>query len=401
MDLSNEVIRSYYMDFFRCAGCSQGFEYEILSNRPITLPICGHTMCKGCIDIIHSHDQRKCPQDEILFGINHTTITELPINYSLLMILYHSSKKRYKDFPSYIQLDNDEKSFFKQIEEHLGELILIIKRIINDNKCLSKFSHSTIRKIFSLLNSQYINHEGRLEFIKRARSLGEHICIDFILLYQNLQVLKTNLALFLGLQDGQFLEPDMQEKVLKLILLYLRCDGIPSEKHLIHSIVQKIQGNNPGSIKPSIELIVHLLIGVPCFQIIQVGNSPSIQLIPEFGNYARIRHAYNSSIIQMTMNNGFSISSEKWSTLLYGNIQHDSMIRSIMDEFSTLTSFNRTIEQFQYIIQCNGNPSEHLLTAEACFIYLSQINSCDATSSSWSAVIATLKYVKRYFNIFN
>jgi len=41
-----------------------------------------------------------------------------------------------------------------------------------------------IRKIFSLLNSQYIDCVGRLKFLKAALSLGEHKCIDFILHHQ-------------------------------------------------------------------------------------------------------------------------------------------------------------------------------------------------------------------------
>jgi len=77
---------------------------------------------------------------------------------------------------------------------------------VNDKQCQSKFSRSTIRKIFNLLHSQYINDEGCLKFLKSARSLGEYKCIDFILHYQNPQQLKNNLESVIGLQHGQFLE---------------------------------------------------------------------------------------------------------------------------------------------------------------------------------------------------
>jgi hypothetical protein len=76
------------MEFLRCAGCSQDFEYENPLYRPITLPICGHTMCKGCIDIICN--QTTCPQDQVSF--ENTPIGELPTNYPLLFILYDPSK---------------------------------------------------------------------------------------------------------------------------------------------------------------------------------------------------------------------------------------------------------------------------------------------------------------------
>ncbi len=61
------------MEFLCCARCSHDFEYENSLYHPITLPVCGHTMCRQCIDIICNDDQ-------------------LPINYPLLMILYDPSK---------------------------------------------------------------------------------------------------------------------------------------------------------------------------------------------------------------------------------------------------------------------------------------------------------------------
>ncbi|CAF4500377.1 unnamed protein product [Rotaria sp. Silwood2] len=63
--------------------------------------------------------------------------------------------------------------------------------------------------MFGLLHSQYINNEGCLIFIQAARNLGENICIDFILHYQNLQELKNNLESALDLEQGQFPEPGL------------------------------------------------------------------------------------------------------------------------------------------------------------------------------------------------
>ncbi|CAF4741286.1 unnamed protein product [Rotaria sp. Silwood2] len=90
MSLSKQSIQSYYMEFLRCAKCSHDLQYENPLYYPITLPICGHTMCKQCINIIRN--ETKCPQDQISFKINHTPNDQLPINYPLLMIFYDSSK---------------------------------------------------------------------------------------------------------------------------------------------------------------------------------------------------------------------------------------------------------------------------------------------------------------------
>jgi len=59
----------------------------------------------------------------------------------------------------------------------------------------------------------------------------------------------------------------MQEKVLKSILLFLKYRQIPSEKNLVHSVVHKVEGYDPGSIIPSVIRIVKLLSGVPCFEV--------------------------------------------------------------------------------------------------------------------------------------
>lgn len=49
------------MKLLRCAKHLGDFEYENPLYRPIILPICGHTMCKKCIDLICN--ERKCLQN--------------------------------------------------------------------------------------------------------------------------------------------------------------------------------------------------------------------------------------------------------------------------------------------------------------------------------------------------
>ncbi len=51
-----------------------------------------------------------------------------------------------------------------------------------------------IRKIFSLLNSQYIDRADRLKVLKAMRSLGERICIDFILHHKSCQEVTDDLG---------------------------------------------------------------------------------------------------------------------------------------------------------------------------------------------------------------
>ena len=88
MSPSNQPLQPYYNEFLRCTICSHDFEHDNSLYRPITLPICGHTMCGQCIDIIRN--QNKCPQDQVSFGCNSVPLDQLPTNYPLLILLFDS-----------------------------------------------------------------------------------------------------------------------------------------------------------------------------------------------------------------------------------------------------------------------------------------------------------------------
>jgi hypothetical protein len=84
-----------------------------------------------------------------------------------------------------MKLDDATKAWFSSTETVFGKISLIIKPIskkkkqkvhviflcdyflVNDKECQSIFSRSMIQKIFSLLNSQYIDCVGRLKVLKQ------------------------------------------------------------------------------------------------------------------------------------------------------------------------------------------------------------------------------------------
>ena len=156
--------------------------------------------------------------------------------------------------------------------------------LVNDKECQSMLSRPMIRKIFSLLNSQYIDREGRLKALKAARSLGERTCIDFILHHQNPQQLTANLWSAVRSRGCQFLGPGqtrkyisclfvlilylaMQEEVLKLILLALEDGSALSRKVLVLFVVQKLAPQYPRASKTSVGHVVQLLYRASCFKV--------------------------------------------------------------------------------------------------------------------------------------
>jgi hypothetical protein len=401
-----------YHEFLRCTICSHDFEYDNCLYRPITLPNCGHTMCGQCIDIIRN--QTKCPQDQISFGINNNNISldQLPTNYPLLIILYESlqlpedNEERYGQCLSYMKLDDETKAFFNHTQLILGEIAILIKPIINDKECQSILSRPMIRKIFSLLNSQYIDREGRLKALKAARSLGERTCIDFILHHQNPQQLTANLWSAVRSRGCQFLGPAMQEEVLKLILLALEDGSALSRKVLVLFVVQKLAPQYPRASKTSVGHVVQLLYRASCFKVQKREEESSLmQLKSEFRNYESLRREHDSQIIQIAMEAGLRISPEQWSSLLYGDIQHKSSMQSVIDKLSTPASFSQAIQEFLIVLQRAGDSSKHLSYLKSDFEYLSQIdlgtndqqsisNDNQQENSNWSSIVQALQSVK-------
>ncbi|CAM4815600.1 unnamed protein product [Rotaria magnacalcarata] len=313
MSTLNQSIEPYYMQFLRCAKYSHVFEYENRSYHPITLPTCDHTMCKQYIGKIR--DERKCPQDQVSFGIDHRPIDQLPTNYPLLIILYDPSKlpkdhkERYGQCPSYMKLDDETKTCFISADKTLGDISMAIKPIINTKECESVISRSMIRKIFSLLNSQYVEREGRSKFLKAMRSLAEHICIDIMLGHQNPQQLTNDVWSAVGFQNHTFYESAMQEKVLNHILSFFKHHAESRAEDIVSFVIKDVHAND----RRDIRHIVDLLSCASCFQIKQERNSSLMQLKQDFKNCEDLRAAYDSKIIQIALKEGFYTSPAQWS----------------------------------------------------------------------------------------
>ncbi|CAF3997545.1 unnamed protein product [Rotaria magnacalcarata] len=85
---------------------------------------------------------------------------------------------------------------------------------VNDKEHLSILNHSIIRKIFSLLNSQYINNESGLSILKATRSLVEDLCMDLIFRHQNPQQTTSYSFLSLIKQLVMLIEKHMELRII-------------------------------------------------------------------------------------------------------------------------------------------------------------------------------------------
>ncbi|CAF0795857.1 unnamed protein product [Rotaria sordida] len=384
MSWSNQSIQSYYRDFLRCARCSHDFEYENPLYHPITLPTCHHTMCRKCINIIRN--ETKCPQDQISFEINHTPIDQLPTNYPLLMSFYDSSKlpkdkeTRHGRCAAYVKLD-----IWKQNDFH-----------INGRRCLLIFSRSTIRKVFNLLNIQVLDCKNHLKVLKAINNLAEHICICFILHYQDRQKLIKNILVNIGLKDHQYLQPNMIEEILKSILLLVQQPSILSRKHLVHAVLQKISGNNWAADKFIVECVIDLRFRASCFEEKRHDNLSSLHVKDEYKMYENLRYEFDSIFIEINIKAELNISPEEWSSLLYGHIQHESIMEIIVKKYLTSDSYAKSIKTLSKALEHVGVEQTYVLKFEDNFNILPNIglasgNNEENKRSPWVRIAFVFK----------
>ncbi|CAF4411257.1 unnamed protein product, partial [Adineta steineri] len=86
-------------------------------------------------------------------------------------------------------LADETKSCFNRTTNIFNDISVLLKPILDDTERQPIFNRSMIRKIFGVLNNQYLDDEGHLKVFKAACRRGEHICTDIIVHHQNRQEL--------------------------------------------------------------------------------------------------------------------------------------------------------------------------------------------------------------------
>ncbi|CAF0860220.1 unnamed protein product [Adineta steineri] len=67
-----------------------------------------------------------------------------------------------------------KQKYLNTIEKVFGDISLITKPTINDNKYESVLSRSTIRRVFNILKYSNLNQEGYTKVFRAIIELGEH-----------------------------------------------------------------------------------------------------------------------------------------------------------------------------------------------------------------------------------
>ncbi|GFN86100.1 roquin-1-like [Plakobranchus ocellatus] len=246
-------------------------------------------------------------------------------------------------------------------------------RELQQEKCV--LSRPMQRKLLSLLQCDMLEEEGQSRSARIARSLGERVVSELLVLQQFPHQLSSNLWAAVRTRGCQFLGPAMQEEVLKLILLALE-DGSPlSRKVLVLFVVQKLEVRYPQASKTAIGHVVQLLYRASCFKVQKRdGESSLMQLKEEFRLYEALRREHDSQIVQIALEAGLRISPEQWSSLLYGDVAHKPHMQSIIDKHQSPQSFSQNIAELMEILQQRNPPAGSLLRLKPHLEFLSNID---------------------------
>ncbi|KAH9503316.1 Roquin-2 [Bulinus truncatus] len=262
--------------------------------------------------------------------------------------------------------------------------------VVNNTKCV--LSRPMQRKLISLIHCQLLEEEGRSRAARIARSLGERIVSELLVLHQYPHQLSANLWAAVRTRGCQFLGPAMQEEVLKLILLALEDGSFLSRKVLVLFVVQRLESRYPQASKTAIGHVVQLLYRASCFKVLKREEESSLmQLKEEFRQYESLRREHDSQIVQIAIEAGLRISPEHWSSLLYGDPAHKSHMQSIIDKHQSPQSFAQSISELISTLQ-RSNDHSGLQKLQPQLEFLSNIDpSADCPAPSWENLEAIMR----------
>ncbi|KAI6215585.1 hypothetical protein M3Y94_00402300 [Aphelenchoides besseyi] len=223
--------------------------------------------------------------------------------------------------------------------------------------CLSRLVQ---RKLVAVLSAQMFTDEGRSNVLKMVRSITERIVTELVLNLQNSAHVSSYLWSAVRSRGCQFLGPAMQEDVLRLILLALIKGELIARKTLVLYIVQTMTDDYPHVSKTCVGHVVQLLYRASCFNVIKRdGESSLMQLKKEFRDYDKLRREHDAQIVQIALEAGLRISSDQWSSLLYGDANHRAHMESIVDSLQAPHLLNQAVVELRGLLAKSGDP-DHL-----------------------------------------
>jgi hypothetical protein len=202
------------------------------------------------------------------------------------------------------------------------------------------------------------NIEYKSKLFRLLRSIIERILIDAYQtcdqysnqLEQSQQLFNnptTRLWSEVRKEGFQFLGPQMQDDLLKIILHAMDVCGSMPRRNLILYVVYCLKKQYPETSKTSVGHVIQLLYKTGCFKMEKRdGDSTLMELKKDFSRYQSLRRQHDSKIISIALNAGIRMSPEQWSHKLFGDATHKSDMQSIIDTLQSELTVEKLISDF-------------------------------------------------------
>uniref|UniRef100_A0A915CQK2 RING-type E3 ubiquitin transferase n=1 Tax=Ditylenchus dipsaci TaxID=166011 RepID=A0A915CQK2_9BILA len=330
--------------------CCPGYFSE--QHVPLNL-VCGHALCYLCVQ---QPATSCCPLDQTEISDD---AKEYPVNLPLLSILgiQTNSSLEKRSLKARFPPDSRDHSTFSTIESLLITMTEDLLYVFHSESGLDVGTRKS-------------------SGIPTLRTIAENIMTEMILAIQNSSYISSNLWTAVRSRGCQFLGPAMQQDALRLILQTLSKGEMVARKTLVMHVVQSLSVDYPHVSKTCIGHVVQLLYRASCFNVIKRdGESSLMQLKEEFRDYESLRLEHDSQIIQIACEANLKISSEQWSSLLYGDLNHRTQIQSIVDKLWISNPFQMFSSAIIELKNCGLSQTEEFEYFQELIQLLNELNA--------------------------
>jgi hypothetical protein len=365
----------------------QYFDQQLLSSGS------GGGIGGGCITSSSNHRNNSFCISPL---VSKEKINDSDVDVDLFEHEFHRVIKNFNDFllsyafteqatdKTNISLNSRKLKISKALQRKLGSFSQMLKKFDPDRQLNESGDLNDQIKLFNYLE------EYKRKIIRSLRSLVERVCCDTIIpdstsnsnqvnsnkngstLTQQIISVNSNptskLWAEIRARGCQFLGPEMQDDVLRLIIFFLNKVTRISRKGLVSWIVLKLQNTYSKASRTSVGHVIQLLYRAGCFNVEKRENeSSSMELRREYLNYDQLRKQHDNQIITIAMESGIYMSPEQWSQKLYGDSNHKSKMQSIIDKIHSKQTLKKSIQDFfkkldKYEKECGGGGSQNAVS---------------------------------------
>lgn len=300
-----------------CIICRAQFDSD--QRTPHTQP-CNHTICNHCI--VHQ-TVSNCPIDQAAIATHGT------VNHALLYLLFGTSSIK--------SCTADGSSIGTAIDTYLIDLTKLLRDSFIGQS--SKLSAQLSRRLFHLIESSPHHDEGRIEFVRRLRSVFNRLLLELIQAQYSTKQREHDFARLVQ-SKGCSIEPDLTDEVIINVLKLYKAASSHDEASYQRSVLVKYIMNELGTsdtkVRRQVERTIQTLYRCSCFQVTRTnGASSFLKLRQDLHSVDDLRQKHDTEMIKMAQTANIRLTAQSWAHLLRGSTDPNvvSKMQSLLDRY--------------------------------------------------------------------